>query len=482
MGKLRFSLAVILISLASYAAAQGSEPNQSFNPVATRTVSGTQIGHYKNGPVPVDLSVVQVAAYAPNGSGGYNVISGSGTSDGTFTIPDVPTGFYLLQLGRTYLATSNTMVNADSNSGYRSTGVPADENTTVTFDLTNLNPWQSTDWLEMVCPNNAAFNLFNGTEGETTFTGTFPYLGNLSDGSQGDQNFILQLITQRVGSYPFTALGRGILPPKFTQQQGSDTPINGRLTAIPQTHKFEANINGRDLTVQALAANPAAILIDTQIALTAYPGSLAKGQTTSTPDLVAYYVATGQPFLTTNGDLGPVFYGNPFPPSKWPLSDAYSWIAVVYYVAPGATKRRGIITLTSGTNTELPTSTSPIKPLVGVVTNPAINGNDFFADQTGIGLTPKLKWSPPSVGAATFYGVQIYQLDNNEGNTVRTLIASFRTPGRSLTIPEGLLTPGPGYVFVIRPWYVPGLNFAKTPYMTGPIRAYSDVVSGMMQP
>jgi hypothetical protein len=477
MRKLHFALAVILISLASYAAAQGGVPS----PVPTRTVSGTQIGHYKDGPVPVDLSVVQVAAYVPNGSRGYNLITGSGTSSGTFTIPNVPMRLYLLQLGSTYLVTSNTVVNADYNSDYRSNGVPADENTTVTFDLTDLNPWQSTDWLEMVCPNNAAFNLFNGTVGETTLTGTFPYLGNLSDGSQGDQYFILQLITQRVGSYPFTALGSGILPPKFTQPQGSDTPINGRLTAIPQTHEFEANINGRDLTEQALAANPTAILIDTATGLVAYPGSLAKGETTSTPDLVAYYVGTEQPFLTTNGDLGPVFYGNPFPPT-WSLVDFYNWVAVVYYVAPGATKRRGIATRTLGSNTELPTATSPIKPLVGVVTNPAIDGNDFFAYLTGIGLTPTLKWSPPSVGTATFYDVLVYQLSNDGGKTILTLIASFRTPGTSLTVPQGLLTTGPGYVFRMRAWYVPGLNFARTPYMWGPVSGVADVISGMMQP
>ena len=432
--------------------------------------------------MPVDLSVVQVAAYAPNGSGGHNVISGSGTSDGTFTIPDVPTGFYLLQLGRTCLATSNTMVNADSNSGYRSTGVPADENTTVTFDLTNLHPWQSTDFFEMVCPNNHSGNLFNGTVGETTFTGTFPYLGNLSDGSQGDQYYILQLITQDLGGYPFTGLGRGILPPKFTPRQGSDTQFIGRLKTIPQTQQFEANINGADLAAQALAANPNAILAETLILLDVYPGSLAKGETTVGPDLVIYDSWPGQSFITTNGDLGPVSCGNPFPPSGWPLWVGYEWLAAVTYFAPGASNSTVIYTFTNGNNTELPTATRPIKPLVGVVTQPTINGKNFFADQPGIGVTPTLKWSPPSVGTATFYAVRIYQLDNDSGNTVQTIIANLRTPGRSLTIPEGLLTPGSAYVFRIRPWYVPGLNFAKTPFMLGPTYAYTDVISGMMQP
>ena len=50
-------------------------------------VTGTRIGHYKDGPVPVDLSAVTVAANVPDGSGGYTVISGTGTSTGTFSIP-----------------------------------------------------------------------------------------------------------------------------------------------------------------------------------------------------------------------------------------------------------------------------------------------------------------------------------------------------------------------------------------------------------
>src|ERR1700680_3327183 len=208
MSKLCFALAVPLISIASYAVV-GDEPNQNFPPPSTRTVSGTEIVHFKNGPVPVDLSATTIAALVPNGSGGYNVLAGTGTISGTFTIPSVPSGFYLLQIGSSYVWTSHTVVDADSIADYRSDIVKADPNTTtVTFDLTSLHLWQQTDLFEMVCPNNTAFDFFPGTVGETTFTGTFPYFGALSVGSEGDQYYVAQLITQNLGSYPFTALGR----------------------------------------------------------------------------------------------------------------------------------------------------------------------------------------------------------------------------------------------------------------------------------
>jgi len=482
MRKLSFILVVILMAT-SYAAS-AEQASLSPTPATTRTVSGTRIGHYKNGAVPVDLSAVPIAAYVPSKTG-YTVITGSGTSSGTFTIPNVPTGYYLLQLGSIFLGTSSTTVDADFRADHRSDIVQANSNTTLTFDLTNLNSWQSTDIFEMVCPHNASFADFPGTVGETAFTGTFP-LGSywyLSEAGEGDQYYASQLITQNVAGYPFTALGRYIAPAKFTEQQGSDTPINGKLKTIAQTNAFEANFNGADMAAQAQAANPNAILVETAIYLDVYPGSMAKGDVTATPDLMIYDAVLGsEPLITTNGDLGPVSYGNPFPPANWPLWVAYYDTAVTPYTAPGATNGIYLATYVWDTTPTLPTPTSPMAPLVGVVNKPLINGKNFFNDQSGVGSTPLLKWSAPSLGTATFYGVAIIQLSNSGGNTVATSIAHLYTQHTSARIPPGLLSTGLGYVFRVTPFYIPGLNFAKTPFMDGATYAYDQVISGMVQP
>jgi hypothetical protein len=479
MHKLGFALAVILISVASYAAASADELQNSFQPPSTRTVSGTEIVHFKNGPVPVDLSTTTIAALVPNGTG-YNVLAGTGTSSGTFSIPNVPAGLYLLQIGAQYVWTSNTVVDADSIADYRSDIVAANPSTTtVSFDLTNLHSWQQTDYLELVCPNNLTFEgPFPGTVGETTFTGTFPYFGNLSVASEGDQYYVAQLITENLGGYPFTVLGRYLAPPKFNQAQGSNTPINGKLKTIAQQLKLVANINGADLAAQALAANPSAVLVGTGVGLAVYPGSFAHGQNTDTMDLI---IQQSPPFLTTNGNLGQVSYGDPYP-SKWPKYAAYYWLANTSYTAPGATNSAAMLTYTYGITLTLPTASSPVKPLVGVVRNPLVNGKSFFTNQTGVGLTPILKWSPPSVGTASHYDVGVYQLENNAGNTVIIPVAGFHTQSKSLRIPSGVLSAGQAYVFVVRPWYIPGVSFAKTPFMNGSTDAAADVTSGVMQP
>lgn len=481
MRNLYVVLAVVLASLSSFAADDAAnDANQTLNQPATRTVSGTRIRHYKNGAVPVDLSGTTIAALVPNGSGGYTVLSGSGTSSGTFTIPNVPSGFYLFQFGSQYLWTSNTVINADSISDFRSNTVMANYSTTTfTFDLVNLNSLQSTDFFEMLCPNNLSFNFYFGTVGETTFTGTFNYFGNLSDASQGDQYYIAQLATQSVGGYPLTALSRFYKPPEFTQAQGSDTLIRGNLKTIAQTDQFEANVNGADLLTQALAANPNATLFSTTFGLDVYPGSFSHGQETDTSDLVIY---GGIPTLATNGDLGPVFYGNPYPASEFPLYIFYSYDAQTNYTAPGATSSTPIITVAYGTTLNLPTTTSPIKPLVNVVNSPTVKGLNFFTDQTEVGLTPPVKWSPPSGGPVTYYVVTIYQLTNSGGSTIANSIANLSTQRTSLVVPSGLLTSGQAYVFEITAYYIPTLNFAKTPYVLGSTTGRADVISGMMQP
>jgi len=458
--------------------------DSSLSAASTRTVSGHRIAHYKDGPVPVDLSIRVIAAYVPNGTGGYDEIVGTGTSAGTFTIPNVPSGFYLLRLGRQFLWTKKTAINADYYQDFRSTAAQPVNDTTLTFDLANLNAWQDTDIFE-ISGRTPAFALFPGVAGETTFTGTFPYTTYLNDTTQGDKPYFLQLVTQPAGGYAFTAAARYYAPRSFVQVDGGDTSVSGTLKTINQNQTFRANISGADLADQAMAANPGTALVETTLFLDAYPGSMARGQTVSTPDLVGYSLGTGRPPITVNADMGDLFYGNPFP-SSWPLFTGYQYFAHTSYLAPGARNSTSIQTGVFGATTAMPTPASPVHPMVGTVSRPSIEGSYFFANQTGIGTTPALSWSPPKVGTADAYAVFVYQLVNNAGNTEYGQIARLQTQSTSITIPPGLLSVGPstgqGYVFKIQTIYRPGVDVAAKPYVSGSTNASADVISGMMQP
>jgi hypothetical protein len=431
--------------------------------------------------VPIDLSIRTVAAYVPNGLGGYHQIVGTGTAGGTFTIPNVPYQPYLLQLGNRYIWTKNTIVSADFHYWYRSTRTLADPNTTLTFNLTNLTPWQSADVLEVVDPATTAFDVYFASVGQTKFTGTFPYNNYLSDATQGDQTYVLQLATQEVGGYSFGSATRGLALRNLAEIDGADTMLAGWLRPIQQDKVFRANIKGADLAVQALAANPTAALTSTLIALDVFPGDFSRGQTTSTPDLIAYDLNGDMNLLTVNADLGLVKFGNPFPPN-FPLFLVYQYNASTSYVAPGATNSIELLTYAYGYTPAMPTATSPIRPMVGVVTNPTVGGGDFFIGRTGIGLTPTLTWAPPTTGIAHLYVVSVYQLSNDEGNTSAAKIAIMQTQRTSISLPSGLLAAGESYVFQITTGYRPGVDVISQPYATGPVNASADVISAIMQP
>ncbi len=448
--------------------------------VQTRTVTGTRIGHYKDGLVPVDLSIRTVEAFVPGVSGGYREIIGTGTSAGTFTIPNVPYGYYLLRLGGRYLWTKNTNVNADYDLFSRSTAVSAGANTTLTFNLRNLNLWQGNDLLEFIDLGTGAFVLYTGTVGQTNFTGTYPYTNVLSDASQGDVTYLLQLATQEVGGFSFVSLARFFSVP-LTQIDGTDTTIGEWLRPVTQTQAFHANVAGTDLAAQALAANPSTSLVSTSIALDVYQGNLARGFTVSTPDLVGYDLNNDMPLLTLNADLGDVMYGNPFP-RIYPLFVVYSYQGQTSYLAPGTTQSGVITTYAYGYTPTLPTPTSPITPMVGTVTNPNVSGGDFFANRSGIGFSPMLSWTAPSLGTVDLYTVKVWDLINNAGVTVPTLVANMQTTAMSIRIPANLMLPGQTYVFQISAEYRPNVNLTLRPYQLGPTRAFAEILSGMMQP
>ena len=487
-GKLMYVTAIALaaMTVSFVMASEGSNaaPEQSS---ATRTVSGHEIVHYKNASVPVNLSGGSVAALVPNGTGGYKRIPGTGTSTGTFSIPNVPTGFYLLQLGSgKYLWTSNSTINADSYQNYRSTAAGASPGTTFTTDVANLNPWRDTDYFEVMAPNSCGGDFLTGTAGlagETTFKGTFGYSNNLIDYTKGDHTYVTQLITQPVGGYDFTALGRYFAPSNFVLANGGNTKLTGTFETITSNQTFRANINGADLAAQALKLHPGSTLILSKIYLDAYPGSLSEGPTFCLPDLVVYDLLLDptKKLVTANADLGNVSYGNPFP-STWPLLSGYFYIAQANYLAPGATKTAAWWNVFGDWTTTMPTTTSPITPLVGMVTNPTVAGVNFFNNHTGIGLTPTLRWAPPKVGTANYYNVTVSQLVNSGGSTQILGLATLQTQSTSITIPPGLLSSGKAYVFAIAARYCAGVNMAVTPYVCGATGAYAYASSGIMQP
>ena len=118
-----------------------------------RTVQGTrQITYVTDAgtqTVPDDTTNLTIAALVPNGSGGYATIAGTDRPDGSFTIPNVPTGNYLLQSGCcTFVSTTSST----PDTGYSQLGRARRQlptlPTQIALSVSNANPLQANDDLQ----------------------------------------------------------------------------------------------------------------------------------------------------------------------------------------------------------------------------------------------------------------------------------------------------------------------------------------------
>jgi hypothetical protein len=204
----------------------------------------------------------------------------------------------------------------------------------------------------------------------------------------------------------------------------------------------------------------------------------------NTPDLVAYLPAT---IGSTPLNLGNVPYGDPYP-STWNLFVVSRFLFQREYLAPGATtsaKANGYIETDT---TTLPTTSSPIVPLISppryLTINPmgASSAVDATQDQSGVGLTPTLAWGAPALGTATGYDVTVYSLTTSESRTVITALAHLQCNTNSIQLPPGLLASGVSYYFKIRATYEPGVDYATGPYRKRFPIGVADAFTGIITP
>ncbi|MGA2963189.1 MAG: hypothetical protein ABSD96_16035, partial [Candidatus Korobacteraceae bacterium] len=366
---------------------------------APRTVQGTrQITYITDAgtqTVPDDTTKFTIAALVPNGSGGYTTIAGTGSPDGSFSIPNVPGGNYLLQSGCcTFISTASST----PDTGYAQLGRANRQSPTlptqISLSVSNASPLQSNDDFNLYVSNSAGDGFWYGsswngiTLGSTSFSPMLPWNSYLTDASQGDTAYITQLVSQQVSGYPFATIEKAAGPFTFTQADGSTTPLAAAMNNVSQTASVHLAYEGSAFNALLSGVNPQSTPYGTSLYLSANPVNLNLGYIGNVPDLVAHLSTNG--IINTDVDFGNITYGNPFPASWQPFVRAYHYTQMTYPVlgaTPSEFTAQGLIHVT------LPASQSAaIAPLVGPVTNPTINGQIFFEDQASVGTTPTLSW------------------------------------------------------------------------------------------
>ena len=419
-----------------------------------------------------------IAALVPQADGSVLQINGVGKSDGTATIANVPAGYYWLQIRPDELYWTDTC-DFDYGSDYVGRVPSAPISTTLTWDLSNLTPWDSSlDSVVLQVPNAGV--VYNATsapdDGSVLYQGSETYSGQPVDTGEGDAAFVLQKRHQSVSAaVDVVSVAAMAAVAELELKHGSDAgTASASLTPLSPAKNLELDLVNSAYTKWAHNVNPN------------FTFSGGAGELFLQP-LVTDRVAQGAvPLIdftlfdvSADQDLGSFDYGSPFP-SRWPVVFSYSQGGSVTASVPDG--QSGTVDLWASlthASTSLPSALQPDEPAMSPVQDPQINGVSMFA-ATSVSGPATLSWMAPSGSVPAGYSIAIDPVEKDEyGYYVGDGFDLFTTT-TSMMVPTGMLTSGKLYVFTITAVADAIANFATAPWRSGYPLAWADAISGVV--
>lgn len=332
----------------------GGSATQNFSVTPIGNINGTASTKYyaRGGPrlAPFDLSGTTVKAYVPGADGSFTEIAGTGHADGTFSIPQVPSGNYWLALGNALFwtnATSPALLGAQPG---RPDAAPVSTPFSLQFNMTSVAALQNKDrfdWYSADAPVSGQWTRY-GVDGWSNYdslgatswsnTDSFNISKYLLDGSKGDTAYLNHLQESAVTGGKLLSIVDSFrqAPVAFTEVDGQPQPVGGAMTALLADQNLQLKVAGSqfstfdfDLAFSSSfgpAATNAAVSAGVQnrsslLTLFARPFNAPSPTEFSAllnhqgwPTLLAYTPDTP---LTTDVDAGSVPYANPFAVSEF---------------------------------------------------------------------------------------------------------------------------------------------------------------------
>jgi hypothetical protein len=417
-------------------------------------------------------------------------VEGAFGKDGTYVIPDVPEGSYVLCYDPPSAPHVCTDTFSDSvDLGYDVLGRPdqarATRGTPVTLSLSGLDPWNPIR--EQVQITSSGANLWDVAApgisfrgGDTSGTVVEDWSrANVGGGPLGllvstDSLLVHQLSTRSIYVNQaitfYAAATRAAVAPATALTDGQAASISVTLEALPITGRLPVAWDPATFESHLSSLAP-----DARRSMGAAPHALRVGASATPLDRTGPGVAGGFPSLLRlelPSGAGPIsdtlYYGHSLPAS-WSEWRSARFSARVSYLAAGAT-----LPLVEESTVErrdpVPAPDGALGPSVSPPRSPKVNDLDAFADQTAVGTTPKLSWLAPKVGAPTTYVVELYRLVASGKASASSLVLRYSTTATSVTIPPRVLEAGATYYARI------SARVSRVAYDTAPLRT-SDVES-----
>jgi hypothetical protein len=486
--------------MATATTASGGTASQSWTvtPGGTITVNWVNTYWTENGPVQVPAAssaALNISALVTNADGSITVEKSSATSPGVFSIPNVPGGYYWLEIPMGAYWTSASAFDAGQN--YAGVQTPAQTITSTsqftTFDLnlSGLEAVPQTSLVELAFP----FGSGSGSLGtafvnpnSTTLTGAeFGSIAGI-DWSKIDTAFLLQYVPATLGSLNNNVLASAVDATGLSLTNGATNTITETLETTPQT-SFDVSVPGASQWsgLFANAGPTTATPYASALSVSAQPyvsGINAGGLSLNLASTAASGVFSVfplspstscgvlsesvngislQPAITTDTDFGQLQYADPFDSSWTRSASLCQEYTVPIPAGSGATANFALVD--SVTVPVSPTATPSFAPLVSPVLSPTINSASFFAAATLDTATVPLSWTAPATGTPFGYTIRVYVLSAATGDApIYSAAGTFNTAQTSITLPP--LSGGNTYVFTIT-----AESDASAKMETGPFRS-----------
>jgi hypothetical protein len=424
-----------------------------------------------------------IEADVPNGAGGFARYPGTFSPTGSFSIPNVPAGPYLLVFVDPSGAVHTYQTSADVvDLGYDLLGrtnptAATISPTPVTFSLSNLDPWIANDQVQLTSGDADLWDApISGADiGADQLTGS-----KIEDWAKSAEGTALNLL-----------VATDVL---WVHQLHTATATDAALAAHAYQYASSATSTSAVLTDGAASTIPAALAPLTRTAVidvtwstnafeTLLPTMAPAASVTGTQHLLRVEatpyplqnpapVPSGAPELfrltepnpTPNFSIGSINYGE-FLDVLWSELRDVRYDATVSYTAGTATPLQAVATV-QRREPMSPSPASPIVPGVSPVQAPAINGVSLFTAQTSVGTTPTLSWSAPATGAPTSYRVTIYRLYVSGTASAASPVATWAVTSTSVAVPAGVLAAGQTYFAALTAFVQSPDTFSTAPNRT----------------
>jgi len=437
-------------------------------------VGGTAVDHHvipdKTIDAPHDLSAWKLEATVFDGTpSGATVYPGKGNVDGTWSIPNVPAGPYVLHAddGGPYdrfVVTSERLMDLGQTiAGRPDAAKAASDATFLTLQITS------------VAPATAAFGsieLFSARAGVTGGNGvkmpggSWTGMPNLHGALLiADDAWIIQSDWFNPAAPDFRVAVGGFAVDPFTMIDGKNTVLTGAVASAPQQSLTATLQQGAFI---AAIGNTGGVFPYVYEEVNAIPGDLASGGGLA-PALYRNEV-TG-----ANKDTPlTLSFGNPFP-SSWTVALTVRVGVSIDVKTPKGTVLGDFVWC--GVD-GAPTSSlgAAIGPELSAPAATAIDGQSGTMYISGGSLTPTVSWENPSLGAASFFVVTV-----GDGAKPPPRPVLIITTGKSVRIPPGILVAGHEYTVTVTS-YSQADPVAKRPFAVSYPRHHADTFAALLAP